>query len=79
MSPSVLGSVVLTQSATLLTMREIWTIASSTKSPIGTATMTSADNRVQAADKPAPRRLLNRLKSGVNKYAPTAATTTRTK
>src|SRR6516162_2093545 len=42
-------------------------------------TMTRADNRVQVADKPVLRRLLNQLNSGVNKYAPTAATTMSTK
>ncbi|CKP41589.1 Uncharacterised protein [Mycobacterium tuberculosis] len=48
-------------------MRAICTIASPTKAPTGTTTAASADNNVQAADRPVLKRLVNHLKSGVNK------------
>ncbi|COX68666.1 Uncharacterised protein [Mycobacterium tuberculosis] len=67
LSPRVLRSVVRTQSATESTMRAICTIASPTKAPTGTTTAASADNNVQAADRPVLKRLVNHLKSGVNK------------
>ena len=68
-----------THSATRSTIVVICTTARYTNKPNGTITAAKAASSVSVADKPVPSRLLSRVYSGENRYAATAATTTRMK